>query len=388
MKIRLFYHSLLSDWNHGNAHFLRGIATELLARGHDVAVYEPADAWSPVNLLEQHGRGPLRRFRAAYPGLKSVRYRPDKFNLERAVADADLVLVHEWNTTELIARLGAARRKHGFVLLFHDTHHRLITQRPAMRAYDLSAYDGVLAYGDVLRRLYVAERIVARAWTWHEAADTRVFHPHKGAKAAGDLVWIGNWGDDERAEELQEFLIRPVKELGLKARVYGVRYPEHARAALADAGIDYAGWLPNFEVPRVFAQFKVTVHVPRRPYVNALAGIPTIRPFEAMACGIPLVCSPWRDTEKLFSPGKDFLLAHDGAQMTRHLRKLVADESRRRALAEHGLATIRRRHTCAHRVDELLAIHARLLEERQSVVVRATKLFRRRAATVREATAG
>jgi hypothetical protein len=41
MKIVLFYHSLLSDWNHGNAHFLRGIATELIARGNEVVIYEP-----------------------------------------------------------------------------------------------------------------------------------------------------------------------------------------------------------------------------------------------------------------------------------------------------------------------------------------------------------
>jgi hypothetical protein len=46
MRIVLFCHSLLSDWNHGTAHFLRGIATELLLRGHDVRVFEPWEAWS------------------------------------------------------------------------------------------------------------------------------------------------------------------------------------------------------------------------------------------------------------------------------------------------------------------------------------------------------
>jgi spore maturation protein CgeB len=44
MKVVLFYHSVLSDWNHGNAHFLRGIASELVERGHQVVVYEPAEA--------------------------------------------------------------------------------------------------------------------------------------------------------------------------------------------------------------------------------------------------------------------------------------------------------------------------------------------------------
>ena len=51
MHVVMFYHSLISDWNHGNAHFLRGVAGELVARGHDVIVYEPADAWSVQNLI-------------------------------------------------------------------------------------------------------------------------------------------------------------------------------------------------------------------------------------------------------------------------------------------------------------------------------------------------
>ena len=70
MRFVLFYHSLISDWNHGNAHFLRGVAGELVARGHDVIVYEPADAWSVQNLIAEHGEAPIRHFRAAYPRLR------------------------------------------------------------------------------------------------------------------------------------------------------------------------------------------------------------------------------------------------------------------------------------------------------------------------------
>ncbi|MFY0581585.1 hypothetical protein ACN28S_51545 [Cystobacter fuscus] len=61
---------------------------------------------------------------------------------------------------------------------------------------------------------------------------------------------MGNWGDDERTAELHEFLLEPVKALGLKARVHGVRYPDAAREALAASGIEYAGWLPNHRAPR------------------------------------------------------------------------------------------------------------------------------------------
>jgi spore maturation protein CgeB len=102
------------------------------------------------------------------------------------------------------------------------------------------------------------------------------------------------------------------------------------------------------------------VHVPRRPYVEALPGIPTIRPFEALACGIPLVCAPWDDAEHLFTPGSDYLVAADGAQMASHLRDVLHDPDLARSLREHGLATVAARHTCAHRVDELLAIAGEL----------------------------
>ena len=368
MRVVVFCHSLVSCWNHGNAHFLRGVCSELLARGHAVAVYEPHDAWSRVNLQKEHGPAALQAFARAYPELHSRTCDPATLDLDAALDDADLVLVHEWNDHALVRRIGQHRRRHGgYRLLFHDTHHRSVTDREGMAAYDLEHYDGVLAFGNVIRDLYRRQGWSRRAWTWHEAADVRRFHPVTGETRQGDLVWIGNWGDDEREAELDEFLLRPVAELRLRARVHGVRYPEHAREKLRRAGIDYGGWLPNHEAPRVFARYGVTVHVPRRPYVAALPGIPTIRVFEALACGIPLVSAPWNDVEGLFSPGVDFLVAHDGASMRRHLGDVLHDDALAQALVRHGRATILARHTCAHRVDELLSIHAELEPDREAL---------------------
>ncbi|MFL5350658.1 MAG: glycosyltransferase [Hyalangium sp.] len=358
MKVVLFCHSLLSDWNHGNAHFLRGIVTELSAQGHDVRVYEPQDAWSMQNLLaEPRGQQALDSVRTVYPAVRPHRYSLDRLDLESTVDGAELVIVHEWSEPELVRRLGKLRARGGrFRLLFHDTHHRSVTAPLDMARYALEHYDGVLAFGEVIRQLYVARGWARQAWTWHEAADTRVFRPLPATAQEEDLVWIGNWGDEERTAELHEFLLGPVKALGLKAKVHGVRYPDAAREALAHAGITYAGWLPNHEAPLAFARSKVTVHVPRRPYVRALPGIPTIRPFEALACGIPLVSAPWWDAEGLFKPGRDFLVASTGQEMTRLLRTLLADDPMRRELAEVGRRTVLARHTCAHRVNELLII--------------------------------
>jgi spore maturation protein CgeB len=94
--------------------------------------------------------------------------------------------------------------------------------------------------------------------------------------------------------------------------------------------------------------------------VTQLPGVPTIRPFEALACGIPLVTAPWDDAERLFRPGVDYLVARNSAEMTSHLRAVLHDAGLAASVAASGLETIRARHTCAHRVDELLGIVAEL----------------------------
>ena len=361
MRVVMFCHSLISDWNHGNAHFLRGTVRELLARGHQVQVLEPHDAWSVANLVADAGPDALEQFHLAYPELSSLRYHSDGLDLDAVLDGAELVLVHEWNDPALVERIGRHRVAAGrYVLLFHDTHHRSVTDEPAMGAYDLEHYDGVLAFGEVIRDRYVRNGWARRAWTWHEAADIRTMYPLAARDAGtfeGDVVWVGNWGDDERTAEIREYLIEPVAALGLRAMVHGVRYPADARAALAAAGITYGGWLPNHRVPQVFARFRATVHIPRGPYVHALPGVPTIRVFEALACGIPLISCWWDDREALFRSG-DMMMVRTPAAMRAGLRDVVHDPALAMSLAASGRETILARHTCGHRVEELLTIVA------------------------------
>jgi spore maturation protein CgeB len=365
MRIAYFTHSIVSCWNHGNAHFLRGVVTELQERGHDVVTYEPRSSWSRSNLVRDHGEAPLASFRSAFPTLRPRLYDYESVDVDELIDGVDVVVVHEWTEPWLVGELGCSRARGGhFRLLFHDTHHRMATAPEEMERYDLTEYDGVLAYGKVIADLYTARGY--RAWTWHEAADTRIFKPLPAVEKRGDLVWVGNWGDGERTQELHEFLLRPARALRLRGSVFGVRYPQAAVQQVAKSGLSYRGFVANYRVPEIFAEHHVTVHVPRRPYRERLPGIPTIRPFEALACGIPLVTAPWDDVEGLFSPGRDFLVAPDGREMREHLRLLLADQEAARALVEHGLQTIHARHTCAHRVDELLAICAELRSEERA----------------------
>ena len=360
MRIAYFTHSLASCWNHGNAHFLRGVLRELMALGHRVDAFEPANAWSLANLLADHGEAGLAAYRAAYPELGSTEYAAEA-DIDELVADADLVIAHEWNDPALVAALGRLRARGAkFTLLFHDTHHRAVSDPEAIRAFDLDGYDGVLAFGQALADVYERWGWRGRVWVWHEAADIRLFHPPALEGAREGLVWIGNWGDGERSAELESFLFEPARQVGLSLDVYGVRYPPEALQTLTRYGARYHGWIPNAGAPDLFARALATVHVPRRYYADILPGIPTIRVFEALACGVPLLSAPWEDSEGLFRPGRDFLIARSGSEMTAHMRDLHTSPELARSLAASGLETIRTRHTCAHRAQELLTPVAEL----------------------------
>ena len=358
MRFLFYTQSLVSDWNHGNAHFLRGVMRELVSRGHQATALEPHDSWSRLNLIADQGVGPIAGFCKHFPELRAESY-DAAFDHQAATQDADVVVVHEWTDPALVARLGRLRRNGGrFTLAFHDTHHRAVSRQREIARLDLSDYDFILAFGEALRERYLGAGWGKHVFTWHEAADASLFHPLPEVEKTGDLVWIGNWGDDERSRELASFLVEPARRLKLRTTVRGVRYPDAALKALREAGIAYGGWIANAAVPRIFAEHRVTVHIPRRPYVEALPGIPTIRVFEALACGIPLVSAPWDDAEGLFRAGRDFLFARDGAEMARLLRQVLAEPARAKEMTASGLETIRARHTCAHRVDELLEIVA------------------------------
>jgi spore maturation protein CgeB len=342
MKLVLFVHSLVSCWNHGNAHFLRGVVRELREAGHHVDVWEPANGWSRSHV----DAATLADLELRFP---SRTYRRD-LDVAAAVDGADVALVHEWNEPSLVAAVGAT----GVPALFHDTHHRAVTRPEEMGRFDLSGYAGVLAFGSAIAEVYRDRAWHDRVWTWHEAADHRLFRPLDRERTR-DLVWIGNWGDGERTRELEELLLAPARRLRATGTVYGVRYPPAGVRAVERAGLEYRGWLPNHRAPEAFAAHRVTVHVPRRPYAAALPGVPTIRVFEALAAGIPLVSAPWEDVDGLFREG-DFLRARDGDEMAAALREALADPS----FAERGRETVLARHTCAHRVQELMAILAEL----------------------------
>ncbi len=369
LRIAYFAHTLRSDWNNGNAHFLRGLLRALRTLGHDATAFEPDSEWSADNLrTEPNGAASLQQFLETYADLDVQTYAasPDQAQTEHLwrerLLGTQVVILHEWNPPALAHLLLRLRGELGFKLLFHDTHHRASSSPESFATLSLDRFDGILAFGESLANIYRQRFHLQRVWTLHEAADTTVFKPLPRDHFDQDVVWIGNWGDGERAAELRDFLIQPAAQLATRARftVFGVRYPEHARTALQHAAIEYGGYLPNLSAPQVYARSRLTLHVARQQYTHAMTGIPTIRVFEALACGIPLISAPWIDAEHLFREG-DFASARTCAQMSSTIEHLLSDPAAAQAQAARGLETVLARHTCTHRALQLTAILEDLL---------------------------
>jgi spore maturation protein CgeB len=370
MKIVVFCHSLTSDWGHAAAHALRGLVAELQAGGHAVDVYEPEDGWSRRSLLAAEGQAAVVAFATRFPTLRSRRYRPGEPHLDRALAGAEAVLVDEWTDPALVAAVGAHRASHGaYRLLFHDGHHRGLSDRPDWDALELGGYDAALVAGHALSKLYARRTDVRRVHPWRGAADLRVVERRdRGAgftaTETSDLVWIGDHHEHDE-DVLDELLLRPVRSLGMRATVYGVRFPARTRAALERAGADFRGYLPEHALPAALSRARLALHLPRAARADTRAGVPASPPFAALACGVPLISAAPGADDPIFEPDRDLLEARDGREVAAAISSLLADAARARALAQHGRATVLARHTCAHRVAELLAL-LRALDVREA----------------------
>jgi spore maturation protein CgeB len=329
LKVVVVSNPSVADRQSGPTSFMLGIIAELENRGVRVDVLQPS------------GHSPAARA---------------TLDLDLGLDEADLVLVDGCDDPALVARIGTHRANHGGYRLYY----RARTAPGEIGRLDHSNYDGVLALGEAVRQTYLERGWAARVWTWHEAADTRVFHPLPAIEPEADLVWIGDWDTGERGGELRDFLLRPARSARLHGHLYGAGYPASVRLRIRLSGLQLRDRTAEHRVPELLARHRLTVHLPRRGQAEELPDAPTSYLFEALACGIPLVSAPWEDRGGLFRPEQDYLLARDRAEMREAMQAVIEFPEFAAQLRESGLETIRARHTCSHRVDELLAIDEEL----------------------------
>ncbi len=281
-------------------------------RGHEVRGLRAARRLEPAQPARPtQGDGAARGVRRAFPELRSTTLRPGDARPRRGARR------RRPRARARVERPGARRarsgahRARGRRLPAALPRHPPPRGRPRpheMARFDLAAYDGVLAFGEVIRAdLPASAAGRQRAWTWHEAADTRVFRPLPGRRAAR-RTWSGSatGATASAARSCASSCSARRGGCGLTGTDPRRALPAARRGcAIRRAGLRYRGWLANHRVPeRLRRAPRDGPRARAAPTSQALPGIPTIRPFEALACGIPLISAPWEDAEGCSAPGE------------------------------------------------------------------------------------
>jgi spore maturation protein CgeB len=268
------------------------------------------------------------------------------------VRDADLTIVGSYVPDGI--NVGAwARRTAGGVCAFYDidTPETMATLKSGTNTYitlDLvPQYDLYLSFtgGPILRM--IEERLNARAArTLYCSVDPAIYFPTE-CEVRWDLGYMGTYSAD-RQQALERLLLRPAADYaGARMIVAGPQYPGSV------------GWPPN--VSRVehiapgdhrvfYGSQRFTLNITRRN-MRAAGFSPSVRLFEAAACGTPVITDKWAGLDSLFKSGEELLTAESSEDTLRFLKEIperdrvaIGFQARRRVLAEH---------TAEHRAAQL-----------------------------------
>ena len=165
-----------------------------------------------------------------------------------------------------------------------------------------------------------------------------------------DLGYLGTYSDD-RQPTLQRLLLEPADRLpGRNFSVCGPQYPGLIRWP---KNVQRREHLPPAEHPAFYNRQRFTLNVTRAHMLEA-GFAPSVRLFEAAACGTPIISDPWRGIETLFIPDQQIFLADTADRVVELLEDLP--EPQRRATGSAARAVVLREHTADVRAAQLLEI--------------------------------
>ncbi len=195
---------------------------------------------------------------------------------------------------------------------------------------------------DRLERRLGARRAVA----FHCFVDPDAHRPVEAEQrwAAG---YLGTYGAD-RQPALERLLLGPARARpDLRFAVAGPQYPPEISWPPNVERIEH---LPPPEHPRFYAHQRLTVNVTRAEMRRA-GWSPSVRLFEAAACGVPAVTDRWPGLERFFEPDREILVEET-------LARLALDDDELRAIGDRARGRVLAEHTAAHRVATLEALAA------------------------------
>ncbi len=344
MRIVFLGLSITSSWGNGHATNFRGLVQALDARGHDVLFLERDVPWYAGNRdlpLPPYGTTAL------YGSLEELR---DSHS--RAVAEADVVVVGSYVPDGIEIGTWVQDLARG-VTVFYDidtpvTLHALARGECAYLSPELvGGYALYLSFtgGSTLQRIEQQfGSPCARAF--HCLVDPAAYVP-RDCERGWDLGYLGTYSAD-RHPVLDELLLEPARRSPAGSFVVaGPQYP--AELAWPD-NVERIEHLPPAAHPGFYQAQRLTLNVTRADMVAA-GWSPSVRLFEAAACGTPVVSDWWEGLDAFFRPGTEILVARSADEVLGHLSAM--DEEARTAMGAAARARVLAEHTAEHRAEEL-----------------------------------
>jgi spore maturation protein CgeB len=340
--------SITASWGNGHATTYRALAKGLHRLGHTVLFLERDKPWYAAN--RDLADPPFCRI-GLYDSLDDLhaRYRD-------AVRDADAVVVGSYVPEGVAVGSWALEQAHGPVA-FYDIDTPVTLAKLAAADHEYLSPELVRRYhvylsftgGPLLRRLEQTHG-ASRAEALYCSVDTDLYRP-VDCQQLYDCGYMGTYSAD-RQESLERLLLEPAQRLS--ACRFAVAGPQYPADIAWPPNVDRIDHIPPAAHCRFYNEQRFTLNLTRAD-MRREGFSPSVRLFEAAACGVPIISDHWTGIETYFEPGREILISARGDDTIRHLAIGVAQ---RRGIAEEALKRVRAEHTAECRAQQLLRIVA------------------------------
>jgi spore maturation protein CgeB len=346
VKFAVFGVSLTSSWGNGQATTYRSLLRELVRRGHDVLFLERDRPWfkkdRDLSPTSAYGRIGL------YESLAELR---DRY-LD-PVRSADVVMLGSSVPEGAFIADWIFKVARGLTA-FYDTD-TPVTLEQLLRSDTLhiarrhvSRFDLYLSVsvGPTLERLE-REFGARRARPLFGSVDPEVHAPLPASAPIWDLGYLGTYAAG-RQVALDRLLLAPARNWSAGSFVAaGAHYPD---TIAWPTNVARRPHVPPAGHAAYFGGQRYTLNLTRRAMADA-GWSPSVRLFEAAACGTPVISDYWPGLFELFEPGEEILIARTSKDVLRYLFELPEDERRR--IGARARARVLAAHTARHRASEL-----------------------------------
>ena len=345
MRIVILGLSITSSWGNGHATTYRGLVRELAARGHEVLFLEHDKPWYASH--RDLPRPPYGRTRL-YGSVDELRT-----DFATEVRTADAVIVGSFVPEGVAVGEWVNEQAHG-VTAFYDIDTPVTLAKLAADDCEYLSPDLIPVYelylsftgGPVLEEIETKYGSPA-AQPLYCSVDPELYYPEEGDASYWDLGYLGTYSPD-RQPTLERLLLEPARDDSATRMV--VAGPQYPTTVQWPANVERIEHLPPAEHRRFYNAQRFTLNVTRAEMIRT-GFSPSVRLFEAAACGVPIISDPWEGLDTFFTPGEEIFLANSPDEVTAILRDTPAEEAR--AVGARARQRVLAAHTAAHRAAEL-----------------------------------